>query len=732
MVSDMFHCRLLRHVHLIPLLCIASHLHASPAHPFLDRSFQIPWSALTADCLEADVDEAIRQGRTAIEAISHLQPEEITYENTFGTLEQMNAMLGEVMSKAGAMNSLCDSVPMRQASGAATPKAAAFMSSITKNQLLWQTLKTAETRLQNAPLTPDQQRAMNLCMQNFRNNGANLSPEDRARLETIDREIVQCAQQFKELHMDARKHWSWTVRDLNKLEGINRETLQRASARHRNSNPADTAQGWMFTADSISADRVMEQALNENFRKELWEQLQTLSTGKFDTESVVKKMVSLRAEKAKLCGYDNYSDYALQQSMAGSGEAAMKFIDDLLSKLKPSFFRDMEKLRVCKAEMTGRTDARLYPWDVPYYSEHLATKQFNMNREELRQYFPLNEVLKGLFSVTEQMYGIKVIEIPVKYALPGTEVGKNGPAVEVWHPDVRFFDVYDDDDGRHLGSFYLDLFSRKSKRAGAWMSSFYMGTPPSANHPGTPRLGMIGMNIQKTSGTSPILLSHLNVKTLFHEFGHLLHLMFTKASIPSLGGTNVPRDFVEVPSQLMENWCWNPAILKSFARHCKTGQTIPDEILLSLTASQSHLSSLSLTSQLLYSKTDLAVHKNPELLDSQPFDRIDSVVAGDMEYFKDTPASGKLRTARHLFSYASGYASFYFSYRWAEVLEKDIFETFEKQGLLNKSTAKAFRTTILEKGYTAPSMELFQNFMGRAPSMDAMLRKRQLAEDQKH
>ena len=404
--------------------------------------------------------------------------------------------------------------------------------------------------------------------------------------------------------------------------------------------------------------------------------------------------------------------------MAENGENAIKFVNELLDKIKAPFFREMETLRSLKARLTGQENARLNPWDVAYYA--------NLREEELRRHFPLPRVLDGLFSLAERLYGIRVKEIPTRQSLSGIPAGESAGAVEVWHPDVRFFTI-DDGNGDRLGSFYLDIFSRSNKRAGAWMNTLDTGSPSTPETPGKPRLGMVCLNIHPPSAGDTVTLSHREVRTLFHEFGHLLHLMFTRVSIPSLAGTSVPRDFVEVPSQFMENWCWRPDVLKSFARHEQTGFPIPEEMLNALDASRGNTPALALAGQLLYAKMDLAVHSEPERYSAGSLDDVDSSVAGDMDYFKDFKRAGKLRTARHLFSSPAGYASFYFSYQWAEVLDKDIFEAFERAGGPDRETAGKFRKTILEKGYAVPPMRQFMDFMGRKPRMDAMLRKRRLA-----
>ena len=701
------------------------HCRVSGPSRFSDTSRPIRWSALAADRLQPDMKEAIRRAHEAVDRICRTAPEEITYENTFGALEEVNVSLTEPMAKAYALKSLCDSDSIRKAMDEATPLAVAFHSSLTKNQSLWNTLKTAHARLGDAVADPERKRYMELCMQSFRDNGADLPPGKRARLEVIDRELALCAQRFNNLYMDARKNWGWTVRDADALDGLSRTTLRQAAQEFRSRHPGETGPGWTFTLDSAAAGRVMEKVRSEKIRKDLWEHLQTLATDSYDTEPVVRQMLSLRSEKAQLCGYRTYSDYALQQSMAGNGEEAMRFVNGLLDRVKEPFFREMESLRQAKARLTGNKEVRLHPWDTAYYANLQAEERFRLDREELRHYFPLPRVMAGLFGVAEQLYGIRVTELPVRKPLTGISGPEKGGEAEVWNPDVRFFAI-DDGKEERLGYFYLDIFARSNKRAGAWMSPLDAGAPPADGRPGKPRLGMVCLNVQKPADGEPVLLSHREVRILFHEFGHLLHLMFSRVSIPSLSGTNVPQDFVEVPSQFMENWCSHPDILRSFARHERTGQPIPEDMLRSLEESRGNTPAITLVSQLLYAKTDLAVHMEPERFAAGSLDDADSIVAGDLEYFKDCRQAGRLRTARHLFASSSGYASFYFSYRWAEVLDKDIFEAFEHSGLLNRETAGKFRKAILEKGFTVPPMQQFTDFMGRKPNMDAMLRKRRL------
>ncbi|WP_417003026.1 M3 family metallopeptidase, partial [Akkermansia sp.] len=512
--------------------CIA----ASSAHPFLDTSRPIRWSALAADRLQPDVKEAIRRAHEAVDRICRTAPEEITYENTFGALEEVNVSLTEPMAKAYALKSLCDSDSIRKAMDEATPLAVAFHSSLTKNQSLWNTLKTAHVRLGDVVADPERKRYMELCMQSFRDNGADLPPGKRARLEVIDRELALCAQRFNNLYMDARKNWSWTVHDADALDGLSRTTLRQAAQEFRSRHPGETGPGWTFTLNSAAAGRVMEKVRSEKIRKDLWEHLQTLATDSYDTEPVVRQMLSLRSEKAQLCGYRTYSDYALQQSMAGNGKEAMRFVNGLLDRVKEPFFREMESLRQVKARLTENKEVSLHPWDTVYYANLQAEERFRLDREELRHYFPLPRVMAGLFGVAEQLYGIRVTELPVRKPLTGISGPEKGGEAEVWNPDVRFFAI-DDGKEERLGYFYLDIFARSNKRAGAWMSPLDAGAPPAGGKPGKPRLGMICLNVQKPADGEPVLLSHREVRILFHEFGHLLHLMFSRVSIPSLAGT---------------------------------------------------------------------------------------------------------------------------------------------------------------------------------------------------
>lgn len=692
-------------------------------HPFLESSFPVAWSKLTPDKIVPDMEEAIRITRSRLDAIGRVPVENMTYANTFGAYDAAIAFIDEAETKVSHLTNVCDSDAIREATAKIMPELAVFSSAINKDKRLWNALKTASEHLQKANLTPEQIRFINVTLKNFRDGGADMPEEIQKRLEDIDRELSETTRQFGNILLDSHAAWNFTTTRENELKGIDHDTLVRAEKRYAQHHPNAPRKGWQFTWDNITSANLMVKAENEEFRRNLWEKTATAYTGKFNTEPLIKKILKLREEKAKLMGYDSFSDFILKDSMTGSSKAGLDFVNDLIDKAKPHYFTDLENLRAYKAAKTGNNNAILHPWDTAYWSARQKEELFHYSEESVTPYLPVDAVLNGLFSIANRLYGITITERPTEYIEPGSGAAPTPGSIEVWHPQVRFFDVADEKSNEHIGSFYLDIYPRLSKRNGAWMGTISLARPTTSDSPGHPHLGLIGANVRGPVGGNPALLTPANAKTLFHEFGHMLHLLFSKVETSALAGTAVPRDFVELPSQLMENWFWEPDLLKDMAKHYKTGQPIPDKLLLSMQNVRKYHAALNFMRQLMLGKMDLALHLNPDLLRKTPLDKLDKAVLNDILYYKDVALPSVVRGSHHLFSNPVGYASFYFSYKWAEILEADAFSKFKHDGIFNQATAQSFRTNILEKGYSSPPSVLFKNFMGRDPNPDAMLRK---------
>jgi len=451
---------------------------------------------------------------------------------------------------------------------------------------------------------------------------------------------------------------------------------------------------------------------SEDIRKELYEAFTRLGhEGDYENGPLIKEILSLRKEKANLLGKDIFADWALSRRMSGSGARAMAFIEDLHAKTKEAFDKEIEELKQFKAEKTNTEPTTLNQWESGYWMEKLRLEQYDFDEEVLRPYFPTETIMNGMFKLVEKIFGFRVEEL-------------TDPKPDTWHPEVKVYATYDTATNRHMGTFYADWYPREPKQGGAWMDNIITGKP--VNGSLSPHLGQIAGNLTPPVGDKPALLNHRDVETIFHEFGHLIHLLLSEVKIRSLSGTNVAWDFVELPSQIMENWCWERESLDLFARHYETGETIPEELFQKMKKSRNFGAARMQMRQLEFGRTDLSLHmtydsRNDVDLDAFIKDRLQGYqVPNNVDYPTNIRAFG------HLFSSPTGYAAGYYSYKWAEVLDADAFTRFTKDGIMNPETGMAFRNCVLAKGNSEKPGKLFRDFMGRDPDPDALLRRQDL------
>jgi oligopeptidase A len=357
----------------------------------------------------------------------------------------------------------------------------------------------------------------------------------------------------------------------------------------------------------------------------------------------------------------------------------------------------------------------MQPWETTYWAEKRRQAEYDFDDEALRPYFPLPEVMSGMFSIVSKLYDIRI------------EERETGEDIETWHPECKFYDLFDQKTKELLGSFYADWHPRESKRGGAWMNSFETGLPPINEEPREPHLGLMVGNMTKPIGDQPALMNHREVETIFHEFGHLLHHLLGNVTVKSLAGTNVAWDFVELPSQIMENFCWARGSLDNFARHFETGEPIPEDLYQKMRAARNYMSATGFMRQLALGKLDLDLHIKFEQFKGRDLDEVDREILADYRVPMATEGPSMARRFSHLFTSPTGYAAGYYSYKWAEVLDADAFTRFEKEGILNPETGAAFRECILSKGNSLPADELYRNFMGRDPDQTALLERAGLA-----
>ena len=701
-------------------------------NPFLDRSFLIRWSQLTADRVAPAVEHALAAAGEALAAITRLDPGDADFPNTFLALEDAGDLLNETWAKVTHLTTVSDAPALREAHNAMLPKVSAFFARIPLNAALWLHLKAAAAHPSSAGLRGEQRRFLDETMADFRQQGADLPAEQKTRLEAVQAELASLTQKFSENVLDATNAWELVLRDETRLRGLPppaREAARQNALKKGQGTAA--APAWRFTLHGPSQEPVMLYAEDAALRRELWTAAAAVGASPpHDNRDLVKRILTLRQEKAALLGRPHFADLVLERRMAKSGAAALAFLADLHQRVTPAFVRECRELEAFKAEQTKSAPARLAPWETAFWAERLRRARYDFDEEQLRPYFPLGRVLAGLFEITSRVFGLRVTERPA-----GT--------VETWHPEVKFYDVHDEA-GRHLGSFYADWHPRESKRGGAWMNYLITGGPPSPKGFGEtsprdgarrPHLGLMCGNLTPpipSTGSGPgdgppALLNHREVETVFHEFGHLLHHLLGEVGIKSLNGTNVAWDFVELPSQIMENWCWERASLDLFARHHETGAAIPEELFTRMVAAKNFRTAAATMRQLAFARMDLEIHvRTAAYLDGELSPKLQALLRG---YLVPTepPAPTPENRFTHIFADPVGYAAGYYSYKWAEVLDADAFTRFKREGIFNRATGADFVEKVLSRGNSADPMELFIGFMGRPPDLSALLRRAGLA-----
>jgi len=679
-------------------------------NPFLDSSFHIRWSELTPGFIEAGIEAALERAQAAIDAIANRPVEEAAFANTFLALEHATEELNQAWGKVTHLQSVADSPELRAAHNAMLPKVSAFYARIPLNAELWQRLKAAAETPETRALTGVRRRFVDETMAEFRQAGADLAPEQRARLEALQTELAQLTQRYSENVLDATNAWQLVVEDETRLAGL----PEHAKAAARRSAEAKGLKGWRFTLHQPSQEPFMVYLHDAALRREMW----TAAVGvgaseEHDNTALISRVLALRAEKAALLGKQHFADLVLERRMAKDGARALAFLDDLQTRATAAFERETRELEEFKAAETGQPRARLAPWELAYWSEKLRRSRYDFDEEWLRPYFPMDRVVAGLFELCGRVFGLRIQE-------------RAAGEVETWHPEVKFHDVRDRD-GRHVGSFYADWHPRESKRGGAWMNYLITGGP---REDGTraPHLGLICGNLTPPSPGRPALLTHREVETIFHEFGHLLHHLLGEVEIKSMNGVNVAWDFVELPSQIMENWCWERESLDLFARHHETGATIPEGLFAKMTAARTFRAATATMRQLSLAKMDLLLHTRTAEFAGEA-DVEPKVRAAIEECLVPTEPAGPTIVKRftHIFADPVGYAAGYYSYKWAEVLDADAFTRFKREGIFNAETGAAFVRHILSRGNSADPAELYRAFMGRDPELGALLQRCGLA-----
>ncbi len=656
-----------------------------------------PFSQIKMSDYQPAFEATIASARAEIDAIT-TNLEKPTFENTIEALDFSGQALDRLSSIFFNLNSAETCDEMQKIAQEVSPILTAFSNDISLNENLFQRVKAIYDKKDTLNLTPEQATLLDKKYKSFARNGALLTEDKKSRLREIDTELAKLKLTFGENVLAETNNYQLHITNEADLKGLPEGAIEMARALAESKN----VEGWIFTLDFPSYLPFVTYADNRELRKEI-----TIAAGKkafqnneFDNQKITLQIAKLRYERANLLGYETHAHFVLEERMAQHPDQVKTFLNDLLAKAKPAAEKEFAQLTAFAKDLDGID--QLEKWDGPYYSEKLKQKLFNLDDELLKPYFKLENVLNGAFTIANKLFGLTFREI--------TDIDK-------YHADVQTFEVLDEKN-ELVALFYADFFPRKGKRNGAWMTSY----KPQYIQNGVnerPHISNV-CNFTPPTPTKPSLLTFNEVTTLFHEFGHGLHGMLANTTYPSLSGTSVYWDFVELPSQVMENWCYEPEALALFAKHYETGEIIPQEYVEKIKESASFLEGMATLRQLSFGLLDMAFHSNnpTEITDVKAFEK---EAFDGTSLYPDVAENCMSVSFSHIFQ--GGYSSGYYSYKWAEVLDADAFAYFQEKGIFNKEVATKFKDNILSKGGTEHPMVLYKRFRGQEPKPEALLKR---------
>lgn len=672
------------------------------SNPLLENYPLPPFSEIKPEHVEPAVTQAISQARQAVDKLL-TQVSHPTWETLVEPMEDIDVSIDRVWSPVSHMNSVVNSDELRKAYNACLPMLSEFGTELGQNEDLYRAYKQLAESEVYPSLDTAQKKVIDNAVRDFRLSGVELNQADRDEYKNITQKLTELSAKFEENLMDATHGWKKHITDKDMLSGLPESTIAMAEQFAKR----DNVEGWVFTLDFPSYMPVMSYADNREFREEMYTAFATKASdqgpnaGQWDNTQVMADILKLRHRLANLLGFANHAERSLATKMAQSPEQVMDFLNDLAERSKPIAIKEFEELKAFAQETANMGE--LQAWDVTYFAEKLRQQRYSISQEELKPYFPEDKVVNGLFAVVNRLYGLVISE---------------RTDIDTWHKDVRFFEIRESN-GNLRGQFYLDLYARQHKRGGAWMDECLVRRK-TAKGLQTP-VAFLTCNFSEPVGDKPALFTHDEVTTLFHEFGHGLHHMLTKIDYAGVSGINgVAWDAVELPSQFMENWCWEREALDLISGHYETGEKLPDDLYEKMIAARNFQSAMMMVRQLEFSIFDFRLHLEFDPEGGNQVDKILAEVRDQVAVVKPPKFNRFAHSFGHIF--AGGYAAGYYSYKWAEVLSADAFSKFEEKGIFDRETGLAFLNNILEQGGSKEPMELFIAFRGREPEIDALLR----------
>ena len=676
-------------------------------NPLLESTELPQFSKISPEHVQPAIEQLLSEARAVID--NQLQTgQPYSWESLVEPIEAAEDRLNKAWSPVSHMNAVVNSEAMRDAYNACLGKLSEYATETGQNRALYQAYQAIHDSSEYAKLSQSQQKIISNALRDFHLSGVDLAADKQARYKEISQQLSKLASQFEENLLDATNHWQKLITNSDDLAGLPPSALAQA----KQAAEAEGKQGWLINLQFPSYMAVMTYADNRELRREHYQAYCTRASDqspdrdKWDNTEIMEQILALRHEKAQLLGFKNYAELSLAAKMAETTDQVVKFLEDLATKSRHQAQTDLAELQQFAASEHGLNDFQA--WDVGYYSEKMRQHFYQLSQEAVKAYFPVTKVLPGLFAIVEKLYGLQISRID---------------QFDSWHPDAQFYQILDKNQ-QPRGRFYLDLYARAKKRGGAWMDDCVgrKKTAAGIQHP----VAYLVCNFTPPTGNDPALLTHDEVQTLFHEFGHGLHHMLTQVDHLGVSGINgVEWDAVELPSQFMENWCWEKEALALISGHYQTGEALPDELFAKMMAAKNFQAGMMMVRQLEFSLFDFKIHQ-----DYDP--ALGARIYPTLQAIRDQVAVVKVPVFNrfaHSFShiFAGGYAAGYYSYKWAEVLSADAFSLFEEKGIFDRATGEAFLHNVLEQGGSRDAMSLFKNFRGREPNIDALLRHNGIA-----
>jgi oligopeptidase A len=670
-------------------------------NPLLEEFTLPPFSRIKPEHVVPAIDTLLQQNRDEIHQLLQ-SVDKPDWKNFVEPIERLDDRLNRAWSPVSHMNSVVNSDELREAYNACLPKLSAYATEMGQNAELYRAYRAVQEN--DGSLDPAQKKMLENILRDFHLSGVDLPPAKKQRYKEISERLSTITSKFSENLLDATHAWTKLITDESELAGLPQSALDLA----RQTAEQREMDGWLLTLEFPSYYPVMTYADNRDLRNEMYRAYSTRASdqgpnaGEYDNSVLMDEILALRHEAALLLGFSNYAERSLAKKMAESPQQVLDFLNDLARRSKPQAEQEYAELEAYARDEHGLD--RLQAWDVAYYAEKLRQSRYNISQEELKPYFPQQMVVQGMFDVVSRLFDVSIVQTD---------------SVDTWHPDVLFYEIRDRDGGELIGQFYLDLYARQKKRGGAWMdecavrfrTADYMQTP----------VAYLTCNFSPPVGDKPALLTHDEVETLFHEFGHGLHHMLTRIDYPGVAGINgVAWDAVELPSQFLENWCWEREALEVVSGHYETGEEIPDDLYERMIAAKNFQSAMQMMRQLEFALFDFRLHMEYDPEKGGRVLEFAEAVRDQVAVVRPPEWNRFAHGFSHIF--AGGYAAGYYSYKWAEVLSADAFSLFEEQGVFNVEAGRAFRENILEKGGSEDAMDLFVAFRGRKPDVEPLLR----------